>query len=88
MPDLTEARKEARTDSSAAAIAWAQDRIDALEDALRLPLMLHDGYVWTEERRAEWWRITGTVQVTPAVMCQHIRNALTVSDGLDEPARL
>ncbi len=76
MTDLTEARKEARTASSASAIAGAQDRIEALEDALRLPLMLHDGYVWTEERRAEWWRITGTVQVTPSVMCQHIRRVL------------
>ena len=34
MLDLTEARKNARTADDAAAIAWAQDRIDELENAL------------------------------------------------------
>lgn len=39
---LTEARKNARTDSDAATIAWAQNRIEELEAALRNVIMYHD----------------------------------------------
>ena len=35
MHDLTEARKHAKWEVDATAIAWAQDRIEALETALR-----------------------------------------------------
>lgn len=49
---------------------------DPLCDALRLVLLFHDGGPWTEERSAEWARITGGREATTRVLCDHVRSVL------------
>lgn len=83
MTDLTSARKNARTDADASAIAWAQDRIAELEMAAKLPLLFHSGGGWTEAMQAEWLQITGTTECTTKVMCDYIRMALAGSGTYD-----
>jgi hypothetical protein len=54
-----------------------------LVDALKLPLLFHAGGPWTAERRAEWLRITGSLEATSKVMCDHLRSAILMHFGVN-----
>jgi hypothetical protein len=54
-----------------------------LLDALKLPLLFHAGGPWDAKRRAEWFRITGCLEATSRVMCDHIRSAKAMHFGVD-----
>jgi hypothetical protein len=47
-----------------------------VRDALNLVLLFYTVH-WTEEKKLEWHRITGTNEATTKVMCDHIRAVLS-----------
>lgn len=47
----------------------------AMRDALRAVLLFYS-VKWTEERIAEWKRITGSDDASTKVLCDHIRKVL------------
>jgi hypothetical protein len=48
-----------------------------VKDALQLVLLFH-AIDWTDERKAEWLRITGTREASTKVLCDHIRSFLAI----------
>jgi hypothetical protein len=54
-----------------------------LVDALKLPLLFHAGGPWDAKRRAEWLRITGSLEATSKVMCDHLRSAVAMHFGVN-----
>lgn len=54
-----------------------------MRNALRLVLLFFAGGEWTQERRDEWRRLTGTREATTKVLCDHVRSALSVGAAGD-----
>ena len=51
-----------------------------VRDALSLVLLFYT-IDWTPEKKAEWFRITGSHEASTKVMCDHIRSCLAVMGG-------
>ncbi len=54
----------------------------SLTDALKLVLLFYT-IDWTEEKKAEWLRITGSHEATTKVMCDHIRTVMMIEEGIE-----
>jgi hypothetical protein len=59
---------------------YSSDPSYSVHDALKLVLLFYT-VDWTDEKKAEWLRITGTTEATTKVMCDHIRLRLAIMDG-------
>lgn len=49
-----------------------------MRNALRAVLLFYAGGPWTQDRRDEWRRLTGSTEASTKVLCDHARSALAI----------
>ncbi len=75
--------KTFRNKTTAVAYHRKHNMSDSKDDALRAVLLFYTVGRWSDEKRAEWKRITGSDDASTKVLCDHIRTVLGRSEGND-----
>jgi len=68
--------KTFRTKTTAVAYHRKHNMTDTRDDALRAVLLFYTVGAWSDEKKAEWKRITGSGEASTRVLCDHIRMVL------------